>query len=227
MPQLSHLLLPCLIILSLSVSASEERTVDRIRVTQYTFDVPSRFSLGSARPAWLKWITSADESKNSFLFLLPAEVLSAAIEGYKQQDGAYKEDIRVYVAALNRTEQERYAPTNQHFNLWQGRLDYKDRIVEKSDDGNFRVYRKLEYPYSWALVKAHPEALPQLTGDFWIAHCIKNRGTITTTGEHIGCTSHLLKDDILIEFNISEQNLSKIDSIKHYLSDQVMTWKVE
>lgn len=204
---------------------TERGNVESIKISQYDFKVPSDFVLDRSVPEWLRWLPGGDEQNNGFLFLLPASVIKKSIDGYAEFDERYTEDIRGHVVVLNKEERKKYTDGRQYIDLWRRQGEYESSIVENAD-GLYKVYRKVEYPYSWALVTAEPGTASNLPDNLWIAHCLRVNSNLNLKKEHSNCRSHVIKDDLLIEFNISEQNMKKIDEVKSYLIDQILEWKV-
>ncbi|MGX9462241.1 hypothetical protein ACWXWU_13550 [Shewanella sp. A14] len=197
----------------------------KIRIGSYDFDIPEEYLLESSMPDWLKWLPGVDEPNKGVLFKLPAKLISENVSGYKAIDGKLVEDIRGYLVVLNSQERTRYGDKAQYNDLISGTGSYANMIVENHGQF-FKVFRKVEYPYSFALVTENPTEISEPSNGFWIAHCLNRKNSISQSGEHVSCSSHAVKGDLLVEFNISEQNIMYIETVKHYLMEQVMEWKV-
>jgi hypothetical protein len=117
---------------------------------------------------------------------------------------------------MNDAERRRYQDSDQYRDLWEASGSYQNRVVEESRGGLYKVFRKVEYPYSWALLKRNPEErgqIPNDVSDFWVAHCLDGGSSVTEGGTHTTCKSRIIKDDLLIEFNVSEQNIGLIEQL--------------
>ncbi len=196
----------------------------------HVFHIPEKNSLEKGVPEWLRWLPGLDNSSNKVLIIFPAHEVSTAVDGYETDDGKYVEDVRGLLTVLNEDESRRYEDPGQYEDLWKGFGSYEDRIVEKHKDGLYKVFRKSEYPYSWALLKQNPEVdrqTPDDVSDFWIAHCLDGESSVAASGTHTTCKTRVIRDDLLIEFNVSEQNISLIDEIGDFLVSEVTSWQVK
>lgn len=212
----------CLVI---SLAAAKSNS-SKIRIGSYNFDIPEEYLLESSAPDWLKWLPGVDATNEGVLFRLPAKLISENVSGYKAIDGKYVEDIRGYLVVLNSHERLRYADKAQYDDLISGTGSYASMIVENHGQ-LFKVFRKVEYPYSFALVTENPTEISKASNGFWVAHCLNRKNSISETKEHVNCSSYIVNGDLLVEFNISEQNILYIEAVKHYLMQQVMKWKVD
>lgn len=214
---------------ALVVNSKDVSFVD-IQLGKYKFKVPAENSLDKVSLSWLRWVPGLDSSAGETMFTISADEISAAIPGYNRTDGRYIENISGLLSALTPIERESYLNSNWLSDLWNATDSYKQRIVEECGAGCYKVFRKVEYSYSWALLKVAPQPelpMPKKTSDFWVAHCLEAKGTITKNGRHVGCASNIVVDDFLIEFNVSEQNLEQIDLIRDYLAKKITSWRVK
>lgn len=215
-----------------SVQIATSRDIDfvEIRLDNYEFKIPKENSLDRVSSNWFRWVPGLDDSQKDTIFSVSAEKISASINNYKKADGRYVENITGLIAVLTQVEKERYVSPTKFSDLWSSTDSYKQRIVEACGTGCYKVFRKIEYPYSWALLKIAPQSelpMPKKISDFWIAHCLEAKGTITKSGRHVECTSYIVLDNFLIEFNVSEQNLEHIDLIRDYLAKTVSSWQIK
>lgn len=228
---ISGLLLLAILIGCSEGSAQENDGVFRFQLGQYEFDIPRRYIVNAPLPAWIRWIPGLDDDSRSALFVIPAKEINSAVPGYQISDGRYRDDIRGLLMVLTPDEMERYRHSRlfaQLEDLWLGVGSYKDRRVEKSAEGRFKVYRGTEYPRSWALVKEYPDStksMPAFPLAFWIAHCLEGGKPLGETGRGVSCQSYALMNDVVIEFDVSDYNVDVIDKIRDFLITKVSQWK--
>ncbi|HEX7046957.1 MAG TPA: hypothetical protein VF275_05250 [Gammaproteobacteria bacterium] len=203
----------------------------RVKLAQHTFNIPKQYSREGGLSLWFAGIPGLDDGSRAYLLEFPAEELAEAIPGYQPMDGRYREDITAILNSLRPVEVKRYKDSERYRDLWEATGSYQKRIVEPySDRPWFKVYREVEYPYSWTVTTRSPdggEPLPENVFDFWIAHCLSANSPITESGKSIDCDSYVFYDDIAIDFGISEQNLHLVDEVRAYLKSKIESWKVE
>lgn len=217
-------LLLTLSLCSLSTCSLNRNTV-QFSLGKYSLGIPEKYSQEQAMPMWLALLPGLDNSTNDLMFIIPADEVK--VKDYKQTDGKYKENIHGLLAVLSPEDKERYLSGKKFEDLWYAEGSYSKRLIEPYKNNLFKVFRKIEYPNSWALVSHNPESgktLPEKASEFWLAHCLSGTSPITSSGNHVGCDSYIVVDDLLIEFNVSEQNLSKLDDIKNFLVSEVKSW---
>jgi len=200
-----------------------------VTLGQHSFNIPKQYSRHGAVPQWLMKVRGLDDGSRDYMLEFPAEEIATAVPGYKTADGKYKEDIRAILAVLTPVEVKRNQDSGRYRDLWYAENSYRDRIIEPYPNRPwFRVYRKVEYPYSWAVVKKSPQdghTLPHEVFDFWVSHCLSGNSPITTSGKIVRCDSYVFFDDFAIDFSVSEQNLDVIDGVKAFLKSKVESWK--
>lgn len=203
----------------------------RVELGQHTFDIPKQYSREGWMPQWLISTPGLDDGSSAYLLEFPAKELEEAIPGYQPMDGRYREDITAILNVLTPVEKARYEDSGRYRDLWEATGSYRERIVEPySDRSWFKVYRKVEYPYSWAITTRSPdsgEPMPKDTLNFWVAHCLSGNSPVTESGKSTDCNSYVFYDDIAIEFRLSEHNLHLIDEVRTYLKSKVDSWKTE
>lgn len=124
-----------------------------------TFSIPKENLLEAALPGWLRRLPGLDDGSRSFLVKFPASELAEGVPDYRVSDGNYREDISGVLSALTAEEERRYVASEQLADLWHRRDSYRDAVIEPyTIPGWYEVYRKIEYPYSWALLKYLPPA---------------------------------------------------------------------
>lgn len=211
------------------LSAENSEKIIRFNLRDQVFHIPEKNSLERGVPGWLRWLPGLDHSSREVLIIFAAHEVLAAVDGYQTEDGGYTEDVRGLLAVMNETERRRYLDPGQYVDLWEASGSYQDRIVEKYKDGWYKVFRKVEYPYSWALLKRNPEdatQIPDDVSDFWIAHCLDGGSSVTKSGTHTTCKTRIIKDDLLIEFNVSEQNIGLVEEIGIFLVSEIASWQI-
>lgn len=211
------------------LSAENSEKVIQFNLGNHVFHIPEKNSLEKGVPGWLRWLPGLDHSSREVLIIFSAHEVSASVDGYQTEDGEYTEDIRGLLAVMNDVERRRYKDPSQYNDLWNASGSYQERIVEEYRDGFYKVFRKVEYPYSWALLKRNPEAadhIPDDVSDFWVAHCLDGGSSVTKSGTHTTCKTRLVRDDLLIEFNVSEQNIGLVEEIGDFLVSEITSWQV-
>jgi len=198
------------------------------RLGHYNLEIPRKNVISNSIPSWLRWLPGLDDGSNSALFLFKDREIKGSIPGYKYTKFSFRDDIEILAMILTPEEINRYKNPetySQLGDLWRNEGSYSDRKVEHyGSNGWYKVYRAIEYPHSWALLNRYPETenpLPESTLEFWVAHCLEFH---PNDGKHVSCTSHVLFDDILIEFDISEYNIVVINEIRNYLQITVKNW---
>lgn len=223
-------LLGLLAVISLQACQSESSTSDitEVKLGQHTFVIPKSYQLEKIIPEWLRWLPGLDDGSRDLLLKFKAAEVAAHVSGYRDIDGGYQEDVVAVLAVLNSEEIERYKSGGRLYDLWQFTGSYADAIVEPYENGGWhKVYRKVEYPYSWAVLKQVPatgQAMPN-PADFWVAQCLAGDSPLTQSRKRVACKSYIFFDDLVVDFEVSEQNLKVIDGIADYLKAKVIQWK--
>jgi hypothetical protein len=209
----------------LSKRASDMAT---IKLRNHVFTVPARYSLEGSVPDWLRNVTGLDES-HDILLTFGADEIAAHVPGYVTKDEGYTENITVRVAALDPVDVARSADPSRFSDVWSGTGSYKDRIVEPYKNRPwYKVFRKLEYPVSWAVLSQYPDSnkpFPLKISDFWLAECLTLHSPLTKSGKRVDCTTDRLTGDIEIEFDVSEQNLPVIEAVGDYIQATILAWE--
>lgn len=202
----------------------------KVTLGQHTFNIPKQYSRQGAIPQWLLTLPGLDDGSRDYMLTFPAEEIAAEVHGYKKTNGKYKEDIRAILAVLTHAEIKRYQDSGRYRDLWYAEDSYRERIIESySDRPWFRVYRKLDYPRLWTVLKKSPEAertLPSNVSDFWVGSCRLGNSPLTGSGKLVDCQSYVFYDDIAIDFYISEQNLDVIDDVRAFLRSKIESWNI-
>ncbi len=208
--------------------------VVQIKLRQHTFLIPKYIAMdrGSVMPDWLLKMSGLDDGSNSTLFRFDDQDVKASVPGYQvASDNQFADDIEVLMTALTLEESNAYRDPNDYTmlrDLWQATGSYKDRKVQPSEiPGFFKVYRAVEYPNSWALLNQFPDSenpIPEEIQGFWIAHCLMLGPEGKRTGS---CRTYELIGDIVVEFSVSDYNLSALDEVRHFVRKQVLAWKQE
>lgn len=209
------------------VARSDNEEFVRFKLGSHSVEIPKANTPEQGFPAWLSWLPGLDNSTDQVIFVISAEDIANSIDGYRKSDGNYQEDVRGLLVALTSHEAVSYTSSSAYEDLWHATGSYSKRRVERFGDRLFKVYRESEYPFSWALLSQNPEeekAVPAKASDFWLAHCLSGKSSATSSGEHVICKSHIVVDDLLIEFNISEKNLAVLGQLKGLLVDRVQDW---
>lgn len=194
-----------------------------------TFLIPKPNQMEVAMPEWLRRFPGLDDGSKSFLVKFPATDIAKSIPGYRTSDGSYQEDISGVLSALTPIEAQRYEQFEHLSDLWHGEGSYRDAVVKPYTIlGWYKVYRKVEYPYSWALLKYLPAAgqsIPPNSAEFWVAQCVEGGSMITASKKHVACKSFVQFEDMTVDFELSEQNIEYIDQIRAFIKAQVIDWK--
>lgn len=206
------------------VRAESDRV--KIKLGSVYLSVPSK-QLQAERPAWLNYIPGLDDGSRSILLDIEAEEVGKNIDGYKILNGRYKEDIRLIVTYLTSVEYERYLENQTAADAWFELNSYRGRIIEKDNStGNYKIFRKIDYPDSWKVFKDNPESdfagtSPQ---ESWIANCVRSKSSMTPDGYLSLCKSYVVHRNIAVEFTVSEENLTKIRLLKEYFEKLLNDW---
>lgn len=202
--------------------------VSKVVLGAQTFLIPKENLLEVVIPAWLRQLPGLDDESGSFLVTFPALSVANSVPGYQVTNGVYREDISGVLSALTSDEARRYETLEHLAPLWYRNGSYRDAVVEPYGiAGWYKVYRKVEYPYSWALLKYLPsadESLPLNAEDFWVGHCLKGGAVLVTGGAHVTCRSFVYFDDVSVDFEVSEQNIKHIDEIRVFIKMEVLAW---
>ena len=104
-----------------------------------------------------------------------------------------------------------------------GEGSYQDRVVEFDKSlGLFKVYRKVEYPYSFALISREPKGdIPSSHLAFWKAHCV----ALASTKEPDSCNTHYLIGDLLIEVMFPAEDIVLVEQIQALTKAKIESWK--
>jgi len=203
----------------------------RVVLADHVFLIPKEYSLGDSIPLWLRLMPGLDDDSRATLFQVPAEELAVAVPGYIPADGKYVENVRAMLTVLAKVEAERYVNPEWVREAREGTGSFSGRIVEPYvGQPWYKVFRPVEYPYSWSIFSmqsSSDEFLSDRGEDRWLAHCLRISSPIATSGNFVSCSTHVLFEDLVIEFSISEQNLVVADEIKLYLVSKVTSWKQE
>lgn len=199
-----------------------------IRLGRHVFVIPKAHLMEQATPDWLRWFPGLDDGSRDVLLRFGAAEVARGVPGYAEADGDYAEDVVAVIAVLNPDEIKRYQSGERLADLWYGTGSYTDAIVEPlGGTGWHKVYRKVEYPYSWAVLKQLPTAGQSMPSpsEFWIAQCLAGDSPLTPSGKRGGCKSHVSFGDLVVDFEVSEQNLRVIDGVAGYLTAKVTEWR--
>lgn len=199
----------------------------RVVLGQKTFLIPKSNQLETAMPAWLKRLPGLDDGSRSFLVQFPAADIASNIAGYRIADGNLQENINGVLSVLTPKEVQRYEHAEQLAELWRRDGSYKDAIVEPyTAFGWYKVFRKVEYPYSWALLKYLPPKLPNPVNstNFWVAQCLERTSAITSSKRHVACKTFVQFGDVAVDIELSENNIGFIDQLRVFIETEVTKW---
>lgn len=196
----------------------------------YHLEIPVKNAVSGSLPGWMTELIGLDDSSNSVLVRFDDIAIKEKVSGYKITENEFLDDIEVLLAVLSSEEIIRYTDSQHsaYEDLWYSKNSYENRLVELDENFQWhKVFRKIEYPYSWAYLNQYPDSsrnIPTHPQDFWIAHCLrmgpKNK-------QSVSCKTHLLINDILVEFDISDYNLEVLNEIKNFLRSNVESWIIE
>ena len=231
--RLKRITLAALCILSLSrwsvAGASDDFA--RLQLGDYELRIPTQNAVSEPVPSWLRWLPGLDDGVESLLFILYADDIKEEIDDFQISDGEYIDNIRGIITILTPSEVARYRDPRQFAelsDLWFATGPYRNRRVEEADiSGLYKVFYDDQYKSGWALLNRYPDPgkpLPKETLEFWVANCIAGGRPIGATGKGITCRSHVLLDDILIEFRVSHYNIKIIDNIRAFIKRTVSNW---
>ena len=215
---------------SRDVLAYNDKDFEELRLGRYVLRVPESNAVSSSSPSWFRWIPGLDSDERSALIRFWSEEVTTAVPSYRTADRRFQDDIEVLLIVLNPEEVRRYHDPQfaQLEELWYGRGSYKNRIIEFDQSyGLYKVYRKVEYPRSWAYLNRKPDpkaGVPKQTSDFWVANCL----LLGPKEEKIAsCRSYGLLGNIVLEFNISDYNIPVLEEVRSFLIESVQSWIVK
>lgn len=199
-----------------------------LKLGNNSLEIPQRYLKDSSTiPPALQWLPSLDDNSKELLLTIDADEMAGNIPGFKPADGDYRDDVRIRLSALTPVERSRYLDTSRFSEAWSKTGSYHDAIVEQDAVNHLtRIYRKVEYPNSWESFKIPPTE--KIVGDIysiWTGHCIQSRSPLTPSGVLALCKSYVIVDDMAVNFTVSEQNISKVDALRSYLSGLVSSWE--
>lgn len=193
------------------------------------FLIPEEYIRDRTTSVFSRVLDQDGKSQREIVLTFPSGEVAEIVPGYVPSDGQYAEDVIAVLAVLDERELDRYRSGERFSDLWFGSGSYSESIVEQDEDsGLYRVFRKVEYPFSWAFLKAMPsqdEAMPA-PAEFWVAHCLKRGSALTKSGERVACSSYVLVDDVVVDFEISEQNIGLITDVAQVLKLKVSDWLI-
>lgn len=224
------ILLCLLAVVALQACRSDSSSTDmtEFKLGQHTFLIPESYVLEKFIPKWLRWLPGLDDSSRDILLMFRAAEIAEHVADYHEADGSYEEDVVAVLAVLDSGEIERYRRGQRLSDLWHHTGSYSDAIVEAHENtGWHKVYRKVEYPYSWAVLKQLPNASQPMPdpSDFWVAQCLAGDSPLTLSRMRVACKSYVFFDEWVVDFEVSEQNLRVIDGVADYLRAKVTGWK--
>lgn len=209
-------------------SESIPSDLSEVKLGQHSFAIPKNYQLEKSIPEWLRWLPGIDDGSRDVLLKFSAAEVAKYVPDYRETDGHYREDIVAVLAALDTEETRRYESGERLSDLWHFSGSYTDAIVEPHENAGWhKVYRKVEYPFSWAVLKQLPDTGQKMPNpsDFWISQCLSGDSPLTPSRKRVACKSHVFFDDLVVDFEVSEQNLKVIDGVADYLKAKVTEWK--
>lgn len=215
-----------LVVMGCQTEQSDSLTVN-VAAGEFIYAVPAEFVREERVPQWLKRLVGVDDGRRELLLEFPASVIAGRVLGYSRQDGDFVEDISAVLAVINDEEINRYLRGDFERQVWHLTGSFADAVIEELPvSGWYRVFRGIEYPYSWAVTRLHPspsEAMPD-PSQFFVAHCLRRTSVLTKSGNRIACVSHVVVNNVVIEFEFSEQSLPLVDEISEQLKLFVEEW---
>lgn len=197
------------------------------KVGHYTLSVPKKYSLEYAVPLWLKLMPGLGDDSADLLYEIPEEDID--IPGYKHRDGLFKETISGIITVLSPEELNDIKSNKGYEYLWYAKGAYQNREVKYYKNNLYKVYshNPAKYYGIWRLYRIKPDKhkpMPHDFSEYEIGLCSHDNAPVTASGKMTECSAHVLHKDILIKFDIREQNFDKIDQIKKFLSKEVGSW---
>lgn len=112
--------------------------------------------------------------------------------------------------------------------FWFGTESFKGRIIEPDPTSEFfKVFRKIEHPYSWEVARIDPDSNPQAledaktVHDVWIGHCLR----FTTGG--VSCRSFITVENLIYAFYFDGDLVPDFDAWARALEEKIESWIVE
>lgn len=208
---------------SVSLWADETR---RIRLGGRSFEIPERYFKDSEIPAWLRGLRGLDDGSRTLLLTIDAAEVAAAVPGFKPTLDRYVDNMQLQLFVPQGVEFQRLARPYWLLDIWNSTGSYSERRIETDPETNFvRVYRRIEYPYSWEVLTISPDKpMPDDLYSFWIGHCLTGSSPLTSTGSISDCTSHVVAAGVSVHFRTNEQNLAVVNRIREYLAGLALQW---
>lgn len=213
----------------LILGCSEKSDTTTIALASYKLLVPSEYVDSDGIVSQLFQAMRLGKKNDSIIVRIPSSEVVKSVSNYNVDPSKiFQDDLELLITVLNPMEVKSHSDPYQYrflSDLWNSESSYKKRIVENDNvKGWLRVYRKSEYPDSFAIIKSDfKEVLPDTVKEFWIAHCL-----ILGSEElpSIRCSTFTLVENVLIEFHVSKENLESLEQITAFIVEEFESWKV-
>lgn len=206
--------------------APAQESSRKVQLAGRTLQVPTRYFDPNQSPLmqWLQSIVGLDDGARDLNLRIPAAEVADSVAGYKPAMDKYADDLRLLVVALSVDEQARYARAERLLEIWNGAGSWREKIVERDQNGLVRVYRKIEYPRVWETFTAIPsEFRASQVLSVWIGNCLTSSSPLTVEPLAL-CKSDVVSGDIAIHYTTSFQNLEHTTAIRRFLLAQLARW---
>ncbi|MEX2206369.1 MAG: hypothetical protein WEF50_09110 [Myxococcota bacterium] len=190
--------------------------------------IPPEYLLEGELDRWVDLIPGTDVGSRGVLLRVPAREIAAHVPTYKIGDPAFQVDIIARLVALTPKELREQLDPHRLSDLWFQRGEYENAIMQQDRNRRLlKVFRRAEYPRSWALVSnvsADATPLPDSVLEFWVAHCLDGPSSDSATAQHATCMTFAMLGDLMIEFDIPEQNVDAVDAVRRFMVELVAGW---
>ena len=216
------------------VTSAKDGDKKLIRLGDQYLEIPSRYLINASEASWwerlLHTIPGLDDNEREVLVQIDARDVAMAVPKYKLHNGVYKEDIRARLVLISSVEKSRYLDSSQFSEIWSAKGGYKNRIVEKGTRAEmYRVYRRVEYPFSWEVFTISPDTkkIPKDIFSFWLGHCLRAQSSLTQSGSIVNCDSYAIDSEFALNFRVSGKNIHLVPEIRSYLVKLMKDWRVK
>lgn len=193
----------------------------------YQLSVPEKYLPQRSLIERFSSVIGLDRADKEMLLQIGEQEIEENVSGYT--GGRYSDGIMARLVALKPEEKALYLTPARLADIWHGQRDYEDAIIEKYETMDlFRVYRRIEYPYSWTVVLAKPSvgAPPTKVDEYVVASCIRAGEQVAAAKATPRCRTRVIWSMLMMEFSISEENFEVLDGVKSYLAEKMAEWVV-
>lgn len=199
---------------------SEADTI-KIRLGPYSLGIPEANSLEGKAPFWIAMIPGLDSGAKSTNIIFPSHEVAVSIPGLDPETEL--------LGTLHSVSEEEYNAYRHHsfgVDLWFGRGAHKHKTFEPWEGtGLYRAfYAQHHKKVFWEVVRMLPDPdrpPPDDIQDFFVANCSGDFDAGKSS-----CSTFVLFDRLLVEFDVQESHLLRIEEIRQFIQEKVSSWIV-